>query len=158
MIEAQRADSISRGPIHQIFATFLTGLVTIRAYKKSEYFKYLLSIMNDKCANVTFTYLTANRWMGIRYDMAVVMVTFFASISVIACRGLIEDELLSFTLQNLTDVVVHFSVSLRMIAELQNFMTCSQRAIGYTKLPQEDDLVKDFDKKLKQKRDAKDKR
>jgi hypothetical protein len=55
-------------------------------------------MMNEKCANVTFTYLTANRWMGVRYDMAVVFVSFVASMSVIACRGYIEDELLSFTL------------------------------------------------------------
>lgn len=32
MIEAQRLDSIVRGPIHSLFSTIVSGLVSIRAY------------------------------------------------------------------------------------------------------------------------------
>jgi len=35
-----------------------------------------------------------------------------------------------------------------MIAELNNFMTASQRIIGYTELDMEDELVKEVDSKL----------
>jgi len=39
MTEAQRFDSIFRGPIHQIFTQVVTGLVTVRAYKKMPFFE-----------------------------------------------------------------------------------------------------------------------
>ena len=39
MVEAQRLDSIVRGPIHSLFAMVVNGLVSIRAYEKLDYFK-----------------------------------------------------------------------------------------------------------------------
>ena len=38
MIEAQRLDSIVRGPIHSLFATLVGGLVSIRATNQIEHF------------------------------------------------------------------------------------------------------------------------
>ena len=39
MIEGQRLDSMSRGPIHNTFAMILNGLVTLRVHDRSSYFK-----------------------------------------------------------------------------------------------------------------------
>jgi hypothetical protein len=103
----------------------LNGLVTIRAYKKIDFFNVNCMVENEKSANVTFTYMIANRWIGVRFDVAVVLVTGIAAALTMACRGLIDANMLTFSLQNLTDVVVHFSVSIRMIAEMNNFMTAS---------------------------------
>jgi ABC-type multidrug transport system fused ATPase/permease subunit len=47
-----------------------------------------------------------------------------------------------------TDVIVFFSLSIRMYAEMQNMMTSSQRIIEYTKLESEDLLVKPLDAKF----------
>lgn len=74
--------------------------------------------------------------------MAVLIVSISATCLALSFRGIIVATLLTFSLQNLTDVVVHFSVSMRMAAELNNFMTSSQRVIKYTQLDQEDELVK----------------
>jgi len=126
----------------------LNGLVTIRAYRKIDYFNVNCMVENEKSANVTFTYMIANRWIGVRFDMAVVLITGIAASLCMASRGYIEANMLTFSLQNLTDVVIHFSVSIRMIAELNNFMTASQRIIGYTELDLEDELVKELDSKL----------
>lgn len=120
----------------------LNGLVTIRAYKKIDYFNVHCMVENEKSANVTFTYMIANRWIGVRFDIATVIVTGIASALCMAARGWIEPDMLTFSLQNLTDVVVHFSVAIRMIAELNNFMTASQRIIKYTELEEEDALIK----------------
>ena len=45
-------------------------------------------------------------------------------------------------MQVVTDLISMFSVSLRMFAETQNFMTSSQRLHQYTTLQLEDDLDK----------------
>ena len=47
-------------------------------------------------------------------------------------KGIIEDEKLAMTFQITTDIIVFFSVSLRMYAEVENFMTSSQRVYEYT--------------------------
>ena len=74
-------------------------------------------------ANVTFTYIVANRWMGFRFDLGIVVLTLAASVLCIAFKGVIEDELLTFSLQIITDVTIYFSISMRFMAEMQNYMT-----------------------------------
>ncbi len=49
-----------------------------------------------------------------------------ASFSVFS-KGASGNERLAFTLQIITDVVVFFSYSIRMLAEIENNMTSSQR-------------------------------
>ena len=51
-------------------------------------------------------------------------------------------------MQLLTDVLVFFSFSLRMGAEIENNFTAAQRIHKYTELESEDLLVKDSDKLL----------
>lgn len=83
--------------------------------------KYMLE--NEKSANVTFTQMTANRWLGLRFDLAILVVTFAATIMCMLFRTTLDTDLLTFSLQNLTDICVYFSVSIRMFAEVQFYMT-----------------------------------
>jgi len=76
----------------------LNGLVTIRAYKKIDYFNVNCMVENEKSANVTFTYMIANRWIGVRFDMAVVLITGIAASLCMASRGYIEANMLTFSL------------------------------------------------------------
>lgn len=100
-------------------------MVTIRAYRRLEYFNMKYMMENDKSANCTFTQMTANRWLGLRFDLAILVVTFAATGMCMVFRTTIDSDLLTFSLQNLTDVCVYFSVSIRMFAEVQFYMTSS---------------------------------
>lgn len=105
-------------------------------------------IENERSANVTFTQMTANRWLGLRFDLAILVVTFAATAMCMIFRNTTEADLLTFSLQNLTDVCVYFSVSIRMWAEVQFYMTSSQRIVKYTELPMEPPLETEKDKSL----------
>lgn len=96
----------------------MNGLVTIRAYKKMDYFYVNYLVENSKSANVTFTYFTANRYLGLHFDASVLLVTLGAVILCMVLRSSIEPELLTFSLQNITDVCINFSMAMRMTAEL----------------------------------------
>ena len=63
-------------------------------------------------------------------------------------KGSIENELLTFSLQIITDVSVFFSVSIRFATEVYNFMTAAQRMEEYVQLPSEDLQNKELDKKI----------
>lgn len=148
MVEAQRLDSVVRGPIHSLFAMVVNGLISIRAYDKLDFFKEQFLNESELSCNVTFTYVVTNRWLGFRFDAGIVCMTGIASIACMAFKGKIEDELLTFSLQIITDVTIYFSISMRFMTEMQNFMTSAQAIHRYTLLDKEDELVKEKDTEL----------
>jgi len=145
MIEAQRYDGIVRGPIHQLFSTAVNGLVTIRAYDKTKFFDVQYRMENEKSANVMFTYFCSFRWVGMRLDLVVSFVLLSTTIMCITFRSTLDSELLALSLQQLCDVCVFFSVSIRFWAEMQNYMTSSQRMVKYTEIEGEDEIEKPRD-------------
>ena len=98
MVEAQRLDSVVRGPIHSLFAMIINGLISIRAYDKLNFFKEQFMNEAELSANVTFTYIVTNRWLGFRFDLGIVVLSLTASVLCIAFKGIIDDELLTFSL------------------------------------------------------------
>lgn len=98
MVEAQRLDSVVRGPIHSLFAMVVNGLISIRAYDKLDFFKKQFMNEAELSANVTFTYITTNRWLGFRFDVGIVTLSLAASVMCMAFKGSIDDELLTLSL------------------------------------------------------------
>ena len=149
MNESQRLDSIYRGPIHNTMAMIINGLVTVRACNKIGYFKQGFLQNLELSANATFCNAVAGRWIAIRFDLLVALFIGATSAACVLMKGQIEPALLALSLQVIIDVMVLFSVSLRMYAEIDNFMTSFQRIHEYTELEQEDELVKEIDETLK---------
>jgi len=141
-------DSISRGPLHQSFVQLIGGLVTFRAYDKLGHFRGEFMKSVEKGVNSTFCYVLCNRWMSLRLDFACVVFSGTVAALAVGFKGNIDNGLLSYTLQVITDLVALFSTSLRMLTEMENYMTSSQRIYEYTKLKDEGDLIKDKDKDL----------
>jgi len=59
---------------------------------------------SELSANVTFTYATANRWLGMRFDLVIFTVSFSASAFAVFMRDLFSPGWLIFTLVIVTDV------------------------------------------------------
>jgi len=55
---------------------------------------------------------------------------------------------LAFSITIIADVIVLFSISIRMYMDMKNMMVASQRIVEYTDLATEDDLVKKGDAQL----------
>lgn len=103
----------------------------------------------EKSCNVTFTFFAINRWMSMVLDTVCVLFTLSVAIFSLYAKGKMDNDILAFSLQIITDVVIFFSISLRMLAEIENYFTSSQRMYDYTLLESEDDLIKQGDAKLK---------
>lgn len=132
MMESQREDAVCRTPIHNSFAMIVNGLVTLRAFEKTQYFRYGFMQDLEKGANVTFCYNIANRWLGLNLDFTCLIFSSSVAIFCVVAKGTIPSEQLAFTLQIITDVIIFFSISIRMGAEMENYMTSSQRMYKYT--------------------------
>ena len=58
--------------------------------------------------------------MNVRYDMVTIVISVAITSATLMQKGQAGNENLAFTLQIITDVVVFFSVSLRMFGEIDN--------------------------------------
>lgn len=151
MLDAQRLDQKYFGPINSTFTTVINGLVTFRAYRKFDFYKIQFMDANEKSANSTFCYNLANRWVGIRLDSICLIFGVSTALICIWLKDAFEGEeraLLTFSLSIVSDIIVVFSISIRLFGELENMMTSSQRIVEYTKLESEDALEKPMDKEV----------
>ena len=49
----------------------ISGVATLRAYRKFDYFKIQFMEAIDKSANSTFCFFMVHRWIGMRLDLLV---------------------------------------------------------------------------------------
>jgi len=154
MVEAQRLESIYRGPIHSTFSFMQEGIVSIRAYDKIDFFQVNFAQNIEKGANMSFTFNVMTNWLAVRLDLVVLMIGSITAIAAVLSRGEEPDEekqqSLIFLLQSIPEMMAFFSITLRMWAELVNYMTSSQRVYNYTLLDNEDDFEKTSDDSLKE--------
>ena len=118
MIEAQRFDQLFHGPINQTLSMVTNGLVTFRAYRKFDFFRISFMESIEKSANSTFCYTIANRWIGVRLDVLCVSFGVSAAAFAVFMKDSIDRELLTFSLQIITDIVILFSLSIRLFSEI----------------------------------------
>jgi len=72
----------------------------------------------EHSANSTFCYSSANAWVGYRLDL--ICVVFTITTATVSCLGknYFNKDLLVLTLNILVDVIVLFSFSIRLAAEI----------------------------------------
>ena len=128
----------------------LTGLTTFRGYRQGNFFKQGFRNEVEKASNAAFCFSSTQRWIAIRLD--IICVSFGAVTASLAIglrnSGFVSNEILVFSLTIVTDVILLFSISIRLYTELATLLTSSQRIVEYTKLPSEDELEKPGDKAL----------
>lgn len=135
-------------PINTTLTMSVNGMVTLRSYRKFHHFREDFMEAIEKSANSTFCYNALNRFIGIRLDfLCVAFGTSTAALSIFL-KNSVDPELLTFSLQVVTDIIVLFSIAVRMYAETENMMTSSQRIYQYTNLEEEDKLTHESDKQL----------
>lgn len=146
MLQAQRMDSKYRGPINSGITNVVGGVVSIRAYERVTHFRRKFIDDLEKSCNVTWTYFACNRLMALWLDVGVIACTFSsAALSMLYYIDKIDAASIAFGLQIIVDVASFLSISVRFIAETQNFMTSSQRVVEYAGMEAEDALVKEKD-------------
>ena len=101
----------------------------------------------EKSCNLTYMFFAYNRVLGFQLEMICSAFLLFACLFSILGKGKFSNEFLAFVFQSITDVMVYFSISIRMLGEIENYMTSAQRIHKYTQLEGEDELVKPGDYK-----------
>jgi ABC-type multidrug transport system fused ATPase/permease subunit len=98
MIEAQRHEQISYGPINSTMNMLVSGIVTLRSYRKFDFFKIKFNAALESSANATFCFIAAGRWVAIRIDLIGMTFAFCTACLAVALRNTIERRLLTMSL------------------------------------------------------------
>jgi len=105
----------------------LTGLTTFRGYRQGDFFKKGFRNEVEKASNAAFCFSSSQRWIAIRLD--IICVTFGAVTASLAIglrsSSYVSKEILVFSLTIVTDVILLFSISIRLYTELATLLTSS---------------------------------
>ncbi|RKP21464.1 P-loop containing nucleoside triphosphate hydrolase protein [Rozella allomycis CSF55] len=135
--EIKRLEAISRSPIYSHLSITLQGLPIIRSSKMESNFKNtFLNFINEN-SKCYFAFIFTARWLGIRLDL---LSSLFFTVSVIVCvliKDKIDPGLVGLGLAYVMQLISLVQWCTRQLAEVENLMTCIERMLVYTKLPQE---------------------
>ena len=143
--EVKRLEALSRSPVFTHISESLSGLVTVRAFKKSKDFQ--TDFFNKQYTNVKgyFAFIAVNRWFGARLDMInMFYLTIFIFMAILFQRfhnefgmNSLDDGLVGMSLTYILSLCDVFQWCVRQSAEVENLMVSTERILAYIKLPSE---------------------
>ncbi|CAI2362604.1 unnamed protein product [Moneuplotes crassus] len=146
--DAQRFESMSKGPLNTRFSSALDGITTIRAYKRTQYYTDKFIKDCDLNANAKFTLQGIKRWAGSRIDLcacAFVAGNLLLVTILVAFFEVFDKKLAALTVQFSLEFSFTANVAIRFYGEVENMLTSSQRMMEYANLESEDELTKPND-------------
>ena len=85
--ELKRLDSISRSPLHELFAETLHGLTTIRAFRAEERFVNRNKALLDRNQRAYFLSFSGNCWLAMRLELAGTLIVTCAALFAVLEHG-----------------------------------------------------------------------
>lgn len=79
----------------------------------------------EKSTNITFCFYAVNRWMGTWLDHICILLNLAVIIFAVSQKGVYSTELLAFTFQAVSDVIVWYSYFMRQAADIENYLTAT---------------------------------
>jgi len=120
-LEVKRLDSISKSPIYAHFSETLSGLSTIRAYKKQESAIGENRGMIDINTRAYFTFIATSRWFSLYLEILGSTLIFFTALfAVLVPMGATPSEL-GLSLSNVLQVTGILGFTIRSITEVENW-------------------------------------
>jgi ATP-binding cassette, subfamily C (CFTR/MRP), member 1 len=129
--EVKRLDSILRSHVYAQFNETLTGLTTVRAYRKQGEFTKLNEDYLDVMNRAYFITIVDQRWLGIRLDFVGDILIFVVAILVVTSRFSVSPAISGLVLAYVVQVVAVMGWMVRQFAEMENNMNATERVHHY---------------------------
>jgi ABC-type multidrug transport system fused ATPase/permease subunit len=144
----KRYDSITKAPINTKFGSVLNGVTSIRAYNKQGYFIRKFMEDSDINWNVLFSYQGVARWSQSRLDICSLVLLAINAFIIIILKNhsnMIDLVVASISFQLSIEFSIQMAYLIRIVGDLENLMTRTQRWIEYVGMETEDELTKPED-------------
>ena len=137
--QLKRIESITRSPVYSHFQESLSGVSTIRGYKKQDSFIQENEDRVDRNQEVYYPSICANRWLAIRLELIGHSVVFFAAISAVVSRELsiTNAGLIGLSISYALMITEDLNWLVRMTSELEANIVAVERVKEYAELERE---------------------
>ncbi|CAI5512620.1 unnamed protein product [Closterium sp. Naga37s-1] len=154
--ELKRIDSLARSPIFAHFSETLTGLSTVRAFRRQAAFSARNSLNLDRTSQAYLAAMASNRWLGLRLELigasSVFATACFCVVGGVAAAaaaaaaagggsgsstGSWAAGFAGLALTSALSITGYMNWMVRMNAELESQMNAVERILEYTTLPTE---------------------
>eukprot|EP00768_Dysnectes_brevis_P009609 gnl/Dysnectes_brevis/983_a1095_3233.p1 GENE.gnl/Dysnectes_brevis/983_a1095_3233~~gnl/Dysnectes_brevis/983_a1095_3233.p1 ORF type:complete len:1384 (+),score=460.23 gnl/Dysnectes_brevis/983_a1095_3233:51-4202(+) len=130
----KRLEAVSRSPLLSFCQESLDGLISIRAYDKQQEFTTRNIKDLDRFAAFAWPLRTLQCWMGIRLEAVTAGVTLACALVMVFYP---DNALAGLSLNYCSTLAATISFVLTSIANLFTELSCTERLIEYSTLPQE---------------------
>ena len=149
--DMKRLDGTTRSPIFALFGIIYAGLPTIRSFDNESMMLERGLQMIDINTRVSLMFEAISRWLGFTLD---VIATFLTGGTAFLCVYLasesnFDSSSVGLVLSYMITLSAALQWAVRQSAELENFMTSTERVVEYKKLQSEQQLADEMMKKLK---------
>ncbi|OIW21630.1 hypothetical protein TanjilG_06788 [Lupinus angustifolius] len=136
--ELTRLDSITKAPVIHHFSETISGVMTIRGFRKqSEFYQENIDRVNASL-RMDFHNNGANEWLGFRLDfMGVVFLCFATVFMIFLPSAIVKPEYVGLSLSYGLALSGLLSFTITMTCSVENKMVSIERIKQFTNLPQE---------------------
>ncbi|KAJ5812061.1 P-loop containing nucleoside triphosphate hydrolase protein [Penicillium riverlandense] len=131
--EIKRIESIAKSPVFEQFGSSLAGLVTIRAFSKSETYIGVIYNKINRHAQAWWYMWLFNRWLGFRMNLIGAVFATFTAALVVYMPG-ITASLAGFALSFALQFNSAIAMALRQYASTELNMNATERVIEYSSI------------------------
>ncbi|XP_062509273.1 ATP-binding cassette sub-family C member 9-like isoform X2 [Corticium candelabrum] len=134
--EIQRTVSVTRSPIYANFSEMLSGLSTIRAYRRQVDFRRKVRREINDHASAVLSLQTGNRWLGVRLEFLGGIVVLFAALSSLsaALSGTIGAGLVGLAVAYSLKIVLVLNWLIRHVTDVEINMNAVERINYYSRI------------------------
>ena len=133
----KRMESITKSPVFEQFGSALTGVLSIRAFNKSQTYIERMYNRLDDWTVATWHLWLFNRWMGWRMSIVGSLFAFFVAIFILLSPDM-DSALAGFALSFALEFSGYVMWTVRHYANAELEMNAAERIVEYTELPTED--------------------
>jgi ATP-binding cassette, subfamily C (CFTR/MRP), member 1 len=129
--ELKRLDSLALSPIFGIFGETLSGLATVRAFKKQDAFLLRNAHLLNESNRAWWPAQCVNRWLSVRLELLGTGVVFGTAIFVVALMPASSAGLAGLALTSALNLTGLLNWGVRMTTELEVNMNSTERMMEY---------------------------
>ncbi|PSR99426.1 hypothetical protein BD289DRAFT_424221 [Coniella lustricola] len=139
--EIKRINAVSNSPIYDQFGSVLSGLSTIRAFRRTNFYMNRMYALIDNSNKASWAQTLSSRWMSFRLSMLGAI--FVAIVAMIAVSGHVDAALAGFSLTFALRYSSGLSGFLQSMTAIELSFNAAERVIEYSEIETEPQDGKD---------------
>ncbi|KAF3768887.1 P-loop containing nucleoside triphosphate hydrolase protein [Cryphonectria parasitica EP155] len=139
--EVKRINSISNSPIYDQFSSVLSGLSTVRAFQRTNFYMNRMFNLIDNSNKASWAQNLSGRWMSFRLSM--IGTVFVTIVAIVAVSGHVDAAVAGFSLTFALRYSWRLSGLLQSMTSIELSFNATERVVEYSEIETEPEDGKD---------------